>query len=45
METSPALSVGLAIVTIVIVLTGYAIYVAFGPPSKALSDPFEDHED
>jgi len=45
MEASPALSVGLTIVAIVVILTGYSIYVAFGPPSKALSDPFEDHED
>ena len=45
MEASPALSLGITIAAIVIGLTGYSIYVAFGPPSKALSDPFEDHED
>ena len=45
METSPALTVGIAITTVLIALTGYSIYVAFGPPSKALADPFEDHED
>jgi PsbN protein len=26
-------------------LTGYAVYMAFGPPSRLLDDPFEDHED
>lgn len=25
--------------------TGYSIYVSFGPPSKKLRDPFEEHED
>lgn len=31
--------------TVVIAFTGYAIYIAFGPPSKELADPFEEHED
>ena len=26
-------------------LTSYSIYTGFGPPSKALRDPFEEHED
>jgi PsbN protein len=26
-------------------VTGYSIYVGFGPPSKKLRDPFEEHED
>ena len=26
-------------------LTIYGIYVAFGPPSKNLTDPIDDHED
>nr|NP_848087.2 photosystem II protein N [Adiantum capillus-veneris]Q85FJ5.3 RecName: Full=Protein PsbN [Adiantum capillus-veneris]AAP29418.2 photosystem II protein N [Adiantum capillus-veneris] len=25
--------------------TGYALYTAFGKPSKELRDPFEEHED
>jgi PsbN protein len=29
----------------VLAVTGFAIYIAFGPPSAQLSDPFEDHED
>jgi PsbN protein len=40
-STSPALSVALA----VLALTGFGIYTAFGPPSKRLTDPFDDHED
>jgi PsbN protein len=26
-------------------VTVYSIYVGFGPPSKGLRDPFEEHED
>jgi PsbN protein len=26
-------------------LTAYSIYVGFGPASKDLRDPFEEHED
>nr|QCI08626.1 photosystem II protein N [Spermothamnion repens] len=26
-------------------LTGYSIYTAFGPISKELRDPFEEHEE
>jgi PsbN protein len=26
-------------------ITGYSLYVGFGPPSKQLRDPFEEHED
>jgi PsbN protein len=26
-------------------VTVYSIYVGFGPPSKRLRDPFEEHED
>lgn len=25
--------------------TGYALYTAFGQPSKDLRDPFEEHDD
>ncbi|WP_071515842.1 photosystem II reaction center protein PsbN [Geitlerinema sp. PCC 9228] len=30
---------------LLVLLTGVAIYTAFGPPSKDLADPFEEHED
>lgn len=43
MEPATVLSIGLA--AVVIAVTGFSIYTAFGPPSAELSDPFEDHED
>jgi PsbN protein len=36
---------GIGLCTVVIAFTGYAIYIAFGPPSAELEDPFEEHED
>lgn len=42
---SPALSVALAVLAVLLGLTGFGVYLAFGPPSKALSDPFDDHDD
>jgi len=36
---------GTSVAIALVALTGYSIYVAFGPPSTELSDPFEDHED
>nr|YP_009184779.1 N protein of photosystem II [Jenufa perforata]ALO62878.1 N protein of photosystem II [Jenufa perforata] len=26
-------------------VTGYSIYISFGPPSKKLRDPFEENEE
>jgi len=31
--------------SILIGITAYSTYVGFGPPSKKLRDPFEEHED
>jgi PsbN protein len=47
METSssPAVSVAIAVLVVLLALTGYGVYTAFGAPSKALSDPFDDHDD
>jgi len=42
---SPALSVAIAVLTVLLALTGFGIYTAFGPPSKQLTDPFDEHED
>ena len=42
---SPALSVAITVLIVLLGLTGFGIYTAFGPPSKQLSDPFDDHED
>nr|ARU77493.1 n protein of photosystem ii [Auxenochlorella protothecoides] len=30
---------------LLITITGYSIYIGFGPPSQELRDPFEEHED
>ncbi len=35
----------LTIVAALVGITGFSIYTAFGPPSKALEDPYEKHED
>jgi PsbN protein len=43
--TSPALSVAITVLVVLLALTGFGIYTAFGPPSKGLTDPFDDHED
>ena len=43
--TSPAMSVAIGVLTVLLSLTGFGVYQAFGPPSKALDDPFDDHED
>jgi len=43
MEPATVLSLSVAIALIAI--TGAALYTSFGPPSKELDDPFEDHED
>ena len=43
--TSPAMSVALAVLAVLLGLTGFGIYTAFGPPSKQLRDPFDDHDD
>lgn len=44
-EDNSALTLGISLGAILIAITGYSVYVAFGPPSADLSDPFEDHED
>lgn len=41
----PAIFLGVSLGTILVAITGYSIYTAFGPPSVNLGDPFEDHED
>lgn len=41
----PATAAVVAIGVFVLGITILSIYTSFGPPSKELSDPFEDHED
>ncbi|MDJ0702996.1 MAG: photosystem II reaction center protein PsbN [Leptolyngbyaceae cyanobacterium MO_188.B28] len=43
MQSTTFLIVSMA--TIVVAFTVLAVYTAFGPPSRELGDPFEDHED
>jgi PsbN protein len=43
MDSATVLSISVA--TVLVVITAVSVYTAFGPPSKELSDPFEDHED
>jgi len=44
-SSSPALTVAIAVLAVLLALTGFGVYQAFGPPSKSLTDPFDDHED
>jgi PsbN protein len=41
----PATAAVVAIGAFVVGITILSIYTSFGPPSRELSDPFEDHED
>lgn len=41
----PAIVLSISIGAVLVAITGYSIYTAFGPPSAELGDPFEDHED
>jgi PsbN protein len=43
METATFLSASIG--AILIAVTGYTVYLSFGPPSNELKDPFDDHED
>ncbi len=41
----PATVLIIFIAAFIVAIAAYSIYTSFGPPSKQLSDPFEDHED
>ncbi|MDZ8184435.1 MAG: photosystem II reaction center protein PsbN [Nostoc sp. ChiSLP02] len=41
----PAIVLSISVCAFLIAITAYGIYTSFGPPSKELGDPFEDHED
>jgi len=43
METATILVIFFA--SLLIGITAYSIYTAFGPAAKKLRDPFEEHED
>ena len=42
---SPAFFLTVFIATLLLGFTGYSLYVGFGPGSKSLRDPFDEHED
>jgi PsbN protein len=42
---SPAFFYTLFLWCLLLSVTGYSIYVGFGPPAQDLRDPFEEHED
>jgi PsbN protein len=41
----PALLAVVFIASLLLSVTAYSLYVGFGPPSKSLRDPFDEHED
>lgn len=41
----PATVLSISIAAALVAIAGYAIYTSFGPPSKELADPYDDHED
>ncbi len=41
----PATVMIIAVGTAVVAVTAVSIYLSFGPPSKQLADPFDDHDD
>nr|YP_009397306.1 photosystem II protein N [Thuretia quercifolia]ARW66492.1 photosystem II protein N [Thuretia quercifolia]QCI04704.1 photosystem II protein N [Apoglossum ruscifolium] len=43
METATVLSIFIS--SLLLGITGYSVYTAFGPISKNLRDPFEEHEE
>lgn len=43
MDSATVLSISIA--AMLIGVTGYGIYTSFGPPSKVLDDPFDEHDD
>ncbi|MBW4495877.1 MAG: photosystem II reaction center protein PsbN [Oscillatoria princeps RMCB-10] len=43
MESATVLIISIG--AVLVAITGFSIYTSFGPPSKQLADPFDDHED
>ncbi|MCL2923390.1 MAG: photosystem II reaction center protein PsbN [Trichodesmium sp. MAG_R04] len=41
----PAIVLSISIGVMLLAITVFSVYTAFGPPSKQLADPFDDHED
>ena len=45
MTEDSGLTIALTIAATLAGLTAFGIYTAFGPPSKELTDSFEEHDD
>ena len=41
----PATVLIISVGAIIVAFTAFAVYTAFGPPAKQLTDPFDEHED
>ncbi|MBG1267105.1 photosystem II reaction center protein PsbN [Nostoc sp. WHI] len=41
----PAIVLSISVFAAVVAITALSIYTSFGPPSKQLNDPYDDHED
>ena len=41
----PNITFPISIMVIIVMFVIYGIYMGFGPPSKGLEDPFDDHDD
>ena len=41
----PAASVAVSILLILLALTGFGLWTAFGPKAAKLTDPWDDHDD
>ena len=41
----PAISIAVTLLAILLGLTGFGLWRAFGPQAKKLTDPWDDHDD
>lgn len=41
----PATVLIISVGAVLVAATGLAVYTSFGPPSKELADPFDEHDD
>jgi len=41
----PAVSIAVTILAILLALTGFGLWTAFGPKVAKLTDPWDDHDD
>jgi PsbN protein len=41
----PATVLIISVAAVLIAATAMAVYTSFGPPSKELADPYDEHED